>query len=105
MNSPALREQYRSRFDPVSELDNPAPGSRDFRFDDDLIVVASGGQVAAIYLGHGEINLFFLFKVAISESAFSAEIGTAHFHPNEVIRVIDHTHLVRFGVPDAKVGF
>ena len=100
-----LREQYGAALDPVRKLDDAALGSRHFGLNDDFIVVSSRSVIAAIRFSHREISVFFPFEIAIGESTFPAKISAAYFHPDQVIRVIDHSHLVRFGITNAEAGF
>src|SRR2546430_3882169 len=61
-------------------------------------------QITATRFRDGQIRLLFALKVPIAESAFPAEVAAAYFHPNEIIGVIHHAHLIGFGVADAEAA-
>src|ERR1035441_9555332 len=73
--------------------------------DEDLIVETGGRAVAATGLRHGEKDSVFAFHVSVVETTGFAQLDAAHFHPNQAIGVIDHTHLVGLGIAHADAGF
>src|SRR6185436_7171227 len=105
MNRAAFGQYFCAGLDSISEFGNAASKTCDLCLDQDLIVVAGGREVAAIGFGNGEECLFFAFEVFVTESAFPAEIGAADFHPDEVVCVIHHPHLIGFGVAYAEAAF
>lgn len=88
----------------VLELDDAAVGFADRCCDGDFVVVAGGGKIAAIGADDGEQKAFFEFHVAIADAGGAAIFGAADFHPDEIVGVVDDTHLVGFGVADAEAG-
>src|ERR1700722_7830324 len=73
--------------------------------DDHFVVEPGGPLIAAVGLGHGEEYSVVTLHIAVVEAASFAEIDAAHFHPDEVVRIVHHTHLVSFGVAHAQAGF
>src|SRR5215471_13986932 len=90
----AFGKKVVTALDSIVELVDAA----EFGFDGDFIVIASGREIPAICLSHCEEGLFLPFEIPIAEAAFPAEIAAAGLHPDEVVRVIDHSHLIGFGV-------
>ena len=50
----------------------------------------------------GEAELIVAFHVAVTDAADTAKLGSGHLHPNQVVGVVDNSHLVGFGVADAE---
>jgi len=46
-----------------------------------------------------------VFHVAVIETCTLAEFDASHFHPNQVIGIVDHAHLVGLSVAYAKARF
>src|ERR1035437_6310640 len=89
----------------VGESHHPRGGFLNPRLDDYFIVEARGMAVLAVRFGHRQEDAVLDFHVAVVEAEGFAEFHPAHFHPNQVIRVVDHAHLVGFGVADAQAAF
>jgi hypothetical protein len=66
------------------------------------VVVASGRVESRRQLGDGESDPGAL-HFGVAQAARSDEVGPSDFAPHEIVRVIDDTHLVGFGVPNAKL--
>src|SRR2546426_539123 len=102
VDSPSFSQERLAVFDPIRKLDDPATQAGQFRFHENLIIVSGRCQITAIRFRHGQIRVLFALQVPIAESAVAAEVGAAHFHPDEIIGVIDHAHLIGFGVTDTE---
>lgn len=90
--------------DVVVELDDAPVRFGDGGGDGDFVVVAGGGEIAAVGPDYGEEEAFFEFHVPIADANGAAVFGAADFHPYEIVGVVDDTHLVGFGVTDAEAG-
>src|SRR5262245_18992699 len=106
MQSAAFSQQSPARFDLISEFDHSAANAREDGFDYDFIVVECRREIPAIGFRNSQERLFFAFHLAIAEPTFAAEIAAAHLHPNQIVRVVDHSHLIGFGIThaDAALG-
>ncbi len=51
-------------------------------FDENLVIIAGGRNIAAGGFGHGEERLFFALEIAIGKSTLAAKIGSADLHPD-----------------------
>src|ERR1035437_1904940 len=89
----------------VGESHHPRGGFLNPRLDDYFVVEARGMAVLAVRFGHRQEDAVLDFHVAVVEAEGFAEFHPAHFHPNQVIRVVDHAHLVGFGVANAQAAF
>ena len=69
--------------------------------DLDDVVVAGGGAVAAGGFYYWQDAAVFGFEGAIVEAERAQELDTAQFKPDQVVGVVDDTHLVCFRVADA----
>src|SRR5438093_12966374 len=101
---PPFSQDCVTALDLVGKLDDAALEAAQCSFHENLIVVTGRSQIAAVCLGDAQICLLFAFKVSITESALAAEIAAPHFHPDKVIGVIHHAHLIGFGVAYAKAA-
>src|ERR1051325_567615 len=72
------------------------------RADEQLVIVKSSSFVAAIAFGHHQEGVFVLFHVAIREPARAAKFRTPDLKPDEVVCVIDDSHLVGFRIADPQ---
>jgi hypothetical protein len=86
----------------VSEADHPRAGLRNPRPNHDLVVVAGGEQEPATHLRNRQQDALGL-HVAVADTPLAAELDSTHFHPDQVVRVIHHAHLVRFRIPHADL--
>jgi len=98
MQGSAFGKKVVTSFDSIVELDDAALDPAEFGFDDDFVVIASGSEIPAIRLCYCEEGLFLPFEIPVAEAAFPAEIAAAGLHPDEIVCVIDHSHLIGFGV-------
>src|SRR5690606_24229099 len=69
----------------------------------DLIVVPGGRDEAELGVGHRQAKPFTL-QLRVRRAGGADEVGAAHLAPDQVVRVVDHAHLVGFGVADAQEG-
>jgi hypothetical protein len=74
------------------------------RADDQHIVVISRSFVAAITFSDDQKSVFIFFHVAVGKSARATEFGAANLEPDQIVRVIDHAHLVGFSVAYPQHG-
>jgi hypothetical protein len=95
---PALASQF------VAKADHPRAGLLNPGADGYLVVVTCWEEETAANLGHSQQNAV-LLHIAVTDAARAAQFNASDFHPNEVIGVVDHSHLVRLGIPhaDARV--
>ena len=89
----------------VGERHHPGVGLLDPRLDDDLVVETGGIAVLAVRFGHRQEDAVLAFHVPVVETAGFAELHPAHLHPNQVVGVVNHAHLVGFGVAHAQAAF
>src|ERR1035437_9026179 len=85
----------------VGESHHPRGGFLNPRPDDHYVVEAGGIAVLAVRFGNRQEYAVLHCHVPVVEAPGFAEFHAPHFHPNQVIRVVDHAHLVGFGVADA----
>jgi hypothetical protein len=88
----------------IPETDHARARLLDPRADGNLIVVTGGEEEAAADLRDGQ-QYAVLLHIAVPDAAGAAQLDAPDLHPDEVIGVIYHSHLVRFGIPhaDARV--
>ena len=65
---------------------------------DDLVIVMRRSAIAAACVHYGDEAAVVLLHLAIGESKLPQQFNPANFKPNEVIGMIDHTHLIGFRV-------
>ncbi len=104
VDRPPFSQDCVTALDLVRKLDDAALDAAQCSFHENLIVVTGRSQIAAVCLRDAQICLLFAFEVPITESALAAEIGAPHFHPDKVVGVIHHAHLIGFGVAYAKAA-
>lgn len=51
---------------------------------------------------HREKDAVFHLHIPVANARGAAEFGPSDLHPDEVIRIVDHAHLVGFGIPHAE---
>ena len=71
--------------------------------DLDLIIVARRAPVLALGLDHRQQHAAF-FHLAVGPPERAQQLRPRHLEPDEVVGVVDHAHLVRFGIPHAQRG-
>ena len=79
----------------------PESSSREFRdpcANEQFVFVSSRVPVPAARFGDDQEQAGLAFHVAVRETAVIAVLTPAHFEPNEVIRVVGHSHLVGLGI-------
>src|SRR5215467_5394065 len=72
------------------------------RANHQLVVVAGWSLVPATRIDNGDVTVLLLLQLAIRETEVTQELDPADFEPDEIIRVIDHSHLVGFSVAHAQ---
>src|SRR5258708_12679429 len=75
-------------------------GSNDY-----FIVVTSGSLVAAPRIDDGDETLLILLHFSIRKSKVPQQFHPAHFEPDEIVRVIDHSHLITLYVTHTQTYF
>src|SRR5262249_35460473 len=100
MNRATLRQECCTRLDSVRELDKADPNARKLSFDQNLVVIMCRYQVPAIGCCNREEGLFVTLEIPVVHSARATEIGSADFHPDKVVCVIHHSHLIGFSITD-----
>ena len=101
----ARRHKALARFrvgDDVIEGDAAGADLRQRRANANEIVVACGRVKARRQLGDGEADSRAL-DVGVAHAAGPNEVGSSDLAPHEIVRVIDHTHLIGLRVPHAKL--
>jgi hypothetical protein len=72
--------------------------------DLDFVVIPRRAQITATGFGHGQQDAMVVFKIPVPESRLPAEVHASNLHPDQIVRVVDHAHLVGFGVTGANAG-
>src|SRR6266403_1281157 len=74
---------------------------RDARAHAYYFVVARGGVVAAAHVGDNDVAVVFDFHALVFDAQRAHQLHATHLKPNQIIRVIDHAHLVGLRVAHA----
>src|SRR6516162_10801385 len=69
------------------------------------VVVASRRLVAAADIDDCDVRVVQLLHVMVAESELPEHLDTTHLEPHHVVRMVDHAHLVGFGVAHAQLRF
>src|SRR4029077_14133691 len=67
----------------------------------DQVVVPRRAPVAHAHVGHGEIDTL-LLELLVRETRLAHQLRSGAIEPDQVVGVINHAHLVGFGVIDAQ---
>ena len=70
------------------------------RADLHLIVVARALPVFAVRFDHRQLDAV-VFHLAVGPAGLAQPVGAANLEPDQIVRVVDHAHLVGFGVAHA----
>ena len=89
----------------ICELDERSAQELDSGADQNLIVITSGRLEAAADLRHSDVAVILLLHQTVFEPKFPEEFHSSNFKPDNVVRVIDHTHLVSFCIAHADASF
>ena len=54
-------------------------------------------MILTLRLDHRQAHALGL-ELSISQPGLAQQIGPSHLEPDEIVRVVDHAHLIRFGV-------
>jgi hypothetical protein len=73
--------------------------------DEDLVVVAGGGLVADGGVDDGDAAVGLLLHLFVVQAKLAQKVDTADLEPDQVVGVVDHAHLVGFGVAHAESAF
>src|SRR5690606_15002948 len=87
----------------VAERHGPRQYALDPGLDADLLVVASGCEVADVRIGDGQVHAVAL-ELRVGPAQGTQEVRAADLAPDEVMRVVHDTHLVGFSVAHAQGG-
>jgi hypothetical protein len=79
-------------------IDSLQPGSHNNGF-----IISSRIPILAIDIRDNEFIPQSL-QISILESPFSTKLGPPYFKPNQVIRIISHSHLVCLCIPHSKIN-
>src|SRR5262245_62054547 len=60
--------------------------------------------VSTVRFGDRQKRPLVAFEVRITKSTVTAEVRPSNLHPDEVIRVVHHSHLVGLGITNAKAA-
>jgi hypothetical protein len=71
------------------------------RAHNDFIVIPRRGLVSATRVNNRNKTLVLPFHLAIRESQLSQEFHTPDLEPDEMVGMIDDSHLVSFGIAHA----
>src|SRR5487761_1947762 len=88
----------------VAEADHARVGFLEPGFDQDLFVVAGGGVVAAMGLHHNQKDALIALQIAVADTLGAEILDAANFHPDDVVGVVDDSHLIGLGIADAKLA-
>ena len=73
----------------VGELQDRAAQQRGTGLNQDLIVVAGRGLVAASGFNHGQNALVVLFQLAVSEAKGAKQLDAANLKPDQVVGIVE----------------
>jgi len=85
----------------VAEFEGAGLGFEDAGADGEEFVVARGMMVTAVDVGNDHVGVVFDLHALVVEAEGAHEFDAADFKPDEKIGVVDHGHLIGFGVADA----
>ena len=79
-------------------------GFRDAGADTQLFIVARGMQIAAADFGDYDVAVVRRFHFFVLDAERTHQFHAADFKPDQEIGVVDHAHLIGFGVTHADGG-
>src|SRR5262249_31593521 len=89
----------------IFELNERPANKLDSRTYENLVIVTRRRLEAATDFSHCYVAIIFLLHQAIFKAELAEQLDSSDLEPDNVIRVINHTHLVRFRVAHADMGF
>src|SRR5260370_3150070 len=100
MRGLARREQFMVRVAKqfVGKLYDAVARLRNARTDSQHLVVARGMLIAAMRIGDDDVEIVFLFHALVLDAKRANQFYAAYLEPHQIIRVVDHAHLVGLGV-------
>ncbi len=87
----------------VFETNHAGRGFRDARANHHFLVEEGRGGIAAVRFGDDEKDTLLRFHIAIQNPFAAAVLHSSDFHPDQVITVIDDSHLVGLRVADTQM--
>src|SRR3954454_8480039 len=75
------------------------------RADFYLFVISGRSLVAATRINHGDETSIFLFHLPVGEPELPHKFDSPDLKPDEVIGMINDSHLVGFRIANANTGF
>lgn len=88
--------------DLIVKGDESPPMLADTRPDNHLIIVSYCADVSAARLCNYKEDPLLALEIPISEPALAQEFRASDFKPDQVIRVVNDSHLVAFGISNSK---
>src|SRR5579862_9123633 len=88
----------------VGEANGAALKFGDVGADAKSVVEFGGAAITALGFGDDNEAVVVLFHFAVAEAEGATEFDAAYFEPGVIVTVVDHAHLVGFGVTDPDVG-
>jgi len=90
--------------DAIGEFEDRAAQQGGTAFDQNLVVIAGRGAIAAGDFDHRENAAVLLFQLAVREAEGAEQFDAADFEPDEVVGIVDDAHLVGLCVADSDFG-
>src|SRR5437016_5761412 len=69
-----------------------------------LIIIIGRRLKTAAHVDYGNMAIVITLHVTIAKSELAQQFNPSYFKPDDEVRMIDHTHLVRLRVADTEVG-
>ena len=73
--------------------------------DDDFLIEARREEVAAASFGDRQVDAILPLHLFVAEADRFAVLNARDLHPDQVVRIVDHAHLVGFGIAHPNTGF
>jgi hypothetical protein len=89
----------------ITKVDHRVAYIQQLRPHQNLFVIARRGAVAAFGLGHGDEASILALHVTIGKAQLPQQFDASHLEPDEMVGVINHSHLIGLGVTHAQPGF
>src|SRR5215831_383129 len=82
----------------VLETDSPLAEGINAGTYDQNIVVTGRREISTLGLSNGQIGLKLSLKIFVRQAAPTTKLSAAYFKPDQIVRVINHAHLVCLGI-------
>src|SRR5882724_356652 len=89
----------------ISEVDHFLPHMSHVGAHDNLVIIVHGSLVTAARVDNGNEAVVLALHIFITETHLAEELHPPHFKPDEMIGVIDDTHLIGFSIAYADASF